>query len=241
MREQHFTPTTAAQSLLSNMIAPLHPNSEDGHHTAAPAPDTLLSHHSSNLQSMPSTLHVHLLPQADRLTAALRKGTTEAFATDDGELQLGSRFVWRKKIEGELQGGAKTKDIYEREKKNTEAERRVRLPSRGHPAIAGPPHPCSIASWAATPLSGPPGCTRLDTDASFGVGDMLECSVAWVAWLVLHQCLHPFVVAQHSGLLSYLEVVKVTEGQHHNKSLHLRSQTYGDTVLLLSDRQRHSP
>jgi hypothetical protein len=64
--------------------------------------------------------------QADRLTAALRKGTTEAFATDDGQLQLGSRFVWKKKIESELQGGAKTKDIYEREKKNTEAERRVR-------------------------------------------------------------------------------------------------------------------
>jgi len=65
--------------------------------------------------------------QADRLTTALRKGTTEAFATDDGELQLGSRFVWKKKIECELQGGAKTKDIYEREKKNTEAERRVRF------------------------------------------------------------------------------------------------------------------
>ena len=63
--------------------------------------------------------------QADRLTAALRKGTTEAFATDDGELQLGGRFVWKKKIEHELQGGARTKDIYERERKNTEAERKV--------------------------------------------------------------------------------------------------------------------
>ena len=68
-----------------------------------------------------------LWAQADRLTKALRKGNPEAFANDQGELQLGGRFVWKKKIERELQGGARTKDIYERERMNTEAERKVSL------------------------------------------------------------------------------------------------------------------
>lgn len=63
--------------------------------------------------------------QADRLAKALGKGNAEPFANDQGELQLGGRFVWKKKIERELQGGARTKDIYEREQANTEAERKV--------------------------------------------------------------------------------------------------------------------
>ena len=65
--------------------------------------------------------------QADRLTKALRKGngSAEPFADDQGELQLGGRFVWKKKIERELQDGARTKDIYERERMNTDAERQV--------------------------------------------------------------------------------------------------------------------
>lgn len=52
-------------------------------------------------------------------------GEPEPYTNDQGELQLGGRFVWKKKIEKELQGGARTKDIYERERAKTEAERRV--------------------------------------------------------------------------------------------------------------------
>lgn len=33
--------------------------------------------------------------------------------------------MWKKKIEKELQDGARTKDIYERERMNTDAERKV--------------------------------------------------------------------------------------------------------------------
>lgn len=68
--------------------------------------------------------------QADRLTKALKKGTAEAVATDQGELQLNGRFVWKKKLERELQGGAKTKDLYARERANTDADRKVRTVKR---------------------------------------------------------------------------------------------------------------
>lgn len=70
---------------------------------------------------------MHKTLQADRLAKALKKGNSEPFANDQGELQLGSRFVWKKKLEKELQGGARTKDIYERERLNTEAERKVKI------------------------------------------------------------------------------------------------------------------
>ena len=63
--------------------------------------------------------------QAARLIKDLRKDNSELYADDQGELQLGSNFVWMKKIEKELQLGGKPKDIYKRERMNTEAERRV--------------------------------------------------------------------------------------------------------------------
>ena len=102
--------------------------------------------------------------QADRLTKALRKGNAEPFADDQGELQLGGRFVWKKKIERELQDGARTKDIYERERMNTEAERKV---SSG--PISAPHFPfCRSPSWCLSTLIAGTQLPRLCAEQGLG-------------------------------------------------------------------------
>ena len=63
--------------------------------------------------------------QANRISKALRKDTEEAYADDQGQLQIGGKFVWKKKIEQDLHSGARARDIYDRERRNTQAEREV--------------------------------------------------------------------------------------------------------------------
>ena len=62
--------------------------------------------------------------QALKISKALNKGTEQSY-DDQGQLKLSGKFVWTKKIQQDLQSGTRAKDIYEKERRNTLAEREV--------------------------------------------------------------------------------------------------------------------
>ena len=78
--------------------------------------------------SVASTRSVTLL-QAEKVTKHLQKGTTQAYADDEGGLHLANRFVWKKKIAKDIQEGATVKEVTAKVKSSGELDRQaVRCP-----------------------------------------------------------------------------------------------------------------